>query len=229
MKRLALIVLAGACAGCAASRPLPSAGAAPAPADAAPPPYRIQVGDQLELQFYKTPELNARVRVRPDGHIALQLVDEIVAAGRTPAELDAALSDAYRGELRDPRVTVNVVEHGARRVYVGGEVGQPAMLVLQGSLTAFQAVQQAGGFTETAAPGSVILIRRTADGRAVGTEIDLRSVGSGRHPERDVALQAQDIVFVPRSRIADVNRFVDQYIRKNLPISPTFGMGLGAF
>jgi len=219
---LTLLVTAGGCAAHSAPPAAPSASVEPVA-------YRIQIGDQLDLQFYKTPELNTRVRVRPDGKIAVQLIDEVVAAGLTPAELDAQLTTAYSGELRAPQVTVSLVAHGARRVYVGGEVGQPTMLHLDGELTAFQAIQQAGGFAETAAPDSVVLIRRDAAGKSVGSTIDLRSVGSGRYPEHDPALQAQDIVFVPRSRIADVNRFVDQYIRKNLPMSPSFGMGLGAF
>ena len=191
--------------------------------------YRLQVGDQLDVQFYKTPELNARVRIRPDGKISLQLVDEVEAAGRTPAELDAQLTAAYAGELRAPKITVSVIEHGARRVYVGGEVEQPTMLLLEGELTAFQAIQQAGGFANTAAADAVILIRRNPQGVAVGIEVDLHQVGKGKHPERDVALQPQDIIYVPRSRIANVNLFVEQYIRNNLPVTPTFGMGLGAF
>jgi protein involved in polysaccharide export with SLBB domain len=227
---LAAFVLAAGCAAGEGGVPAPAAQVAGLPSAGAPAgDDRLQVGDQLELQFYKTPELNTRVRVRPDGRIAVQLVDEIDAAGRTPAELDAALTDAYRRELRDPKITVSVVEHGALRVYVGGEVEAPTMLRLDGELSAFQAIQQAGGFANTAAVDAVILIRRGADGKAIGTEIDLSQVSEGRDPARDVALQAQDILFVPRSRIANVNLFVEQYIRNNLPVTPTFGMGLGTF
>jgi polysaccharide biosynthesis/export protein len=37
------------------------------------------------------------------------------------------------------------------------------------------------------------------------------------------SLQPSDIVFVPRSRIAKVNRWVDQYLRKNVPIPLALG------
>lgn len=222
------VALAAGAAGCAAQRG-PAPAAAPPVSAALVAEYRLQVGDQIEVKFYKTPELDTRTRIRPDGRISVQLLDDVDAAGRTPAELDALLTEAYRRELRDPRITVGVVEHGARRVYVGGEVEAPAMLRLDGELTAFQAIQQAGGFANTAARDGVVLIRRGADGTASGTELDLRGVADGSRPGADIALQAQDILFVPRSRIADVNLFVEQYIRNNLPVTPTFGMGLGAF
>ncbi len=233
MTRIARILLVAlvAVAGCSAHRDeLP-----PPPAELAPPPpapagdYRLQVGDQLDIRFYKTPELDTRVRIRPDGKITVQLVDEVRAEGLTPAELDAHLTEAFRSELREPRISVSLVEYGARRVYVGGPVAQPTMLLLEGQLTAFQAIQQAGGFADTAAPDAVVLIRRNADGKATGTEIDLQGVANGKFPERDIALLPQDILYVPRSRVADVNLFVEQYIRNNLPVMPTFGMGLGAF
>lgn len=236
MRRFLLLGLAWSVAACAASRPAESPpsdsvplAAAPAESSGEAPPYRLQVGDQVDVQFYKTPELNARVRVRPDGKISLQLLDDVTVVGDTPEELDARLTELYSAELREPRITVAVAAYGSARVYVGGEVDAPGMLPLDGKLTAFQAVQQAGGFLETAAPAAVLLIRRTPEGKAVGTELDLEAFVRGEKLDGDVELQAQDVVFVPRSRIADVNRFVDMYIRKNLPVTPNFGMGLGTF
>lgn len=192
-------------------------------------PYRLQVGDQVDVQFYKTPELNTRVRVRPDGNVSLQLLDDVRIVGLTPTEVDRRLTELYGSELRAPQITVSVVDYGARRIYVGGEVGSPGMLRLDGPLSAFQAVQQAGGFIETAALDGVVLIRRGPDGRPHGVELNLEGVADGSDVEADVALQSQDIVFVPRSRIADINLWVDQYIRKNLPVTPSFGIGLGVF
>jgi len=56
-----------------------------------PVQYVVAVGDQLGIKFYKNPELNEDVIVRPDGMISLQLVDDVPAAGRTPSDISADL------------------------------------------------------------------------------------------------------------------------------------------
>ena len=73
-----------------------------------PPQYFIQSGDQLQIKFFYNPELNEAVTVRPDGKISLQLVDEVQAAGLTPAQLDDFLTDRYSKELKKPAITVIV-------------------------------------------------------------------------------------------------------------------------
>lgn len=207
-----------------------AAGKSTAPATSAsmrqlesPPPaleaYRIQVGDDLTIKFYRNPELNEDVTVRPDGMISLQLIDDVRTAGLTPAELDRELSDRYAKELAVPAVSVIVKNANASRVFVGGEVEHQGAMKLTGELTLFQAIQEAGGFAKTANRKQVVLIRRGSDGQAQGRVIDVRPVQEGTRPEEDVRLQPFDVVFVPRSKVANVNVFVEQYIRNNLPAS----------
>ena len=61
---------------------------------------------------------------RPDGRISLQLVGEIIAAGRTPAELGTLLTEQYGLEIKEPEVTVIVRSFSAQKIYVDGEVGE---------------------------------------------------------------------------------------------------------
>jgi protein involved in polysaccharide export with SLBB domain len=176
------------------------------------------VGDLLAIKFFRNPELNEELTVRPDGMISLQLVGEIRAAGLSPAELNAVLAKRYADEVADPRVTTIVRDTAGQRVYIGGEVARPGLIKLRGGLTAFQAVQEAGGFLKSARMSEIVLIRRGVDDASTGHLIDLRPVQQGERPEVDVPLQPYDVVFVPRSKIADVNLFVEMYIRNNLPI-----------
>ncbi|HEY2386235.1 MAG TPA: polysaccharide biosynthesis/export family protein [Candidatus Binatia bacterium] len=196
------------------------------PATGAPGAYTMLVGDALSIKFYKNPELNEDVVVRSDGMISLQLVGDVPAAGRTPMELGTDLKQRFSSELQDPSISVIVRKPVADRVYVGGEVGKQGFIDLTGGLTVFQAIQASGGFAKTAHRAQVILIRRTPDGKATGRSIDVRPVQEGIHPEDDVVVVANDVVFVPRSKIANVDNFVDMYIRQVLPIStfplPTF-------
>ncbi|WP_455389534.1 polysaccharide biosynthesis/export family protein [Petrachloros mirabilis] len=173
----------------------------------ASPTYRIQPGDQMDIKFFFNPELNETVFVRPDGKISLQLVDDVQAAGLTPSELDEVLSRVYAKELRQPEVTVIVRTLTAQLVYVGGEVQKPGAVELTPGMTALQAVINAGGFKDTAKLEEVLVIR---DGWA-DAPIPIRA-NLTQPIANDVALQSHDIVYVPRTWIADANLFVQQYV-----------------
>ena len=184
------------------------------------PEYRLQVGDQLNVKFYRNPELDQDVVVRPDGKISLPFIDEVHCAGMTPSELDKEVTRRYVGELAIPDITVIVAGLGGHSVYVDGMVEQPGNVPLIGGMTMVGAVASAGGFRDEAIRQQVILIRRDATGKPVGHAVDLRQVEYGQVSEADVLLQPFDIVYVPRSKIAHANLWVQQYIRDMLPIHP---------
>ena len=187
-----------------------------ASAPPAPSSYVIQPGDQLDIKFFYNPELNEGVTVRPDGKISLQLVDEVQAAGRTPAELDETLTKDYSTELRKPVVTVIVKSFTSQRVYVGGEVNKQGLMDLTAGMTALQAVLNAGGFKESADPGAAIIIRKGQDNKPVPIRIDLKKALYGEAPAEAAQLQAYDVVYVPKTWIAEANKFVNQYIENLL-------------
>jgi len=216
---MALLVLALGCAG-ASDRILPEA----RPVEVGD--YRIHAGDQLELRFPLNPELTVTTIVRPDGMISPRGVNEVQAKGLTPAELTEQLRNAYSTELRDPELAV-IVRSMAARVYVDGQIEKPGEYVWTRQITAMQAIARAGGFRETASSDQIVVLRRSADGSQRVIQIDLDDVHSGEGEHRDVFLAPYDLVLVPESGISDVNTWVDQYIRKNIPISPRevmFGM-----
>jgi len=185
--------------------------------------YRIQVGDQLDIKFFYNPELNEQVTVRPDGRISLQLVREIMTAGLTPAELTDLLTKKYAKELKMPEVTVIVRSFGGHKIYVDGEVTKPGMFSLIGFMTVLQAISQAGGMKDSARMSEVVLIRRGTDNKPLTLQVNAQKVIDGTGMSQDIALKPFDIVYVPKSPIANVNVWVDQYIRKNIPISTGFG------
>ena len=187
--------------------------AAPQPT---PGPYVLQTGDTIGVQFYNNADLNEELVVRPDGKVSLQLIGEVVAAGLTPEALAAQLEQAYRKELATPRVTVIVRTFSGARVYVGGEVAYQRSIPMVGELTLYQAIQEAGGFLKSAHRKQVVLIRRGEDGKPHGYTVDLRPIQTGENPEQDIPLRPYDVVFVPRSKIGNVDTFVELYIKNVL-------------
>ncbi len=180
--------------------------------------YRIQVGDQLDIKFYYNSELNEQVIVRPDGRISLQLVHEVMAAGTTPAELQKRLSQSYAAELRNPEVTVIVRSFAGRSVYVDGEVNRPGIFNFITPITVLQSIAQAGGMKDSGYAAEVVVIRRGLDNKPLVIPVDLHKAIDGTDLRQDIVLKAFDVVYVPKSHIANVNVWVDQYVRKNIPI-----------
>jgi protein involved in polysaccharide export with SLBB domain len=184
------------------------------PAD--PAILTLRPGDQLELKFYYAPELNETQKIRPDGKLSLQLVGEVQAAGKTTAELADELKQLYSKDLKYPQVTIVIREQLQQKVYVAGEVTQPGLVDLPGPMSVLDAVMASGGFNMTTAETSSVIVMRYEDGKRVGYKVDLRDAMKGGEHE-PFALAPQDIVFVPRAAVVNINNFLDQYVRGMIP------------
>jgi polysaccharide biosynthesis/export protein len=182
--------------------------------------YQIEPGDTLEIKFRSAKELNEIVTVRPDGMISLQIVGDQPAAGRTPTQVQDLLQAAYANDIVAPDLSVIVRSFSGNNIYVGGEVNSPVRIPLTGRITTLKAVILAGGFKDTADKRRVVVRRENGS----CCQYDLKSVIECRSSNQDIELRPYDIVYVPKSRIAKVNLFVEQYIDKVLPFSRSFGV-----
>jgi len=192
------------------------------------PTVRLGPGDTIEVKFFHNPELNDAQTIRPDGMITLQLVGEIRAQGKTPMELRNELVKRYTPDLRIPDVTVIVRALYERRVYVGGEVKKPGLIAMPGRLTALEAIMEAGGFDPRTARINNVIIIRHKDGKRYGGVLDCKDALKGGEFQ-PFYLEPQDIVYVPRTNIAKVNQWIDQYINKLVPRTGfTFSYPFGA-
>lgn len=212
-------------AGCSTVPSLPQAPLEPVQASASTtnlPPYRIQVGDVLEVRLFLNPELDEEVTVRPDGHISTKVVPDAVAIGRTPADLADGLRRIYGKDLQNPRLTVGVRSFAPTRVYVGGEVVTPGEFITVGpTLTLSQAIARAGGTKLSSDDTSVFVIRRGPDDKPEFLGTRWKSVRQGRDPLADIRLAPYDVVYVPKLGIAEVYQFWNQYVEQFA--HPSFG------
>ncbi len=188
----------------------------------APPPlkrevldYRLEVGDVLQIKVFNRSELTQVAPIRPDGMISMAPLGDVLAAGRTVQDLDAAISQSLAGVLTDPDVTVFVREFANQNVYVGGEVERPGVIPIQEHTTSLMAIIQAGGMSDTAQKTQVLFLRDKRGDRPNVTKINLNDILSGAVP--DMVLEPYDLVFVPKSKVARANLFVEQYIRRVIP------------
>ena len=159
LRALCLVPLALAC-GCAPGANLP-----PLP-DHKAESYRLGAGDQVRIIVYGEDQLTGEFRVDDGGRIALPLLGGVRAAGLSPRQLDAAISDDLRRRnlLRDPSVSVEVLAY--RPVFILGEVAKPGQYPFQPGMTVLTAVAVAGGYTYRAVQDYASVLRTTG-GQAV--------------------------------------------------------------
>jgi len=193
---------------------------------AMPPEYRFGPGDEIEIKMIYHPELSDRLLVAPDGRVSLPLVGSVRVEGKTSDELAAELKALYRKELREPEVTVIGRAFASQRVLVGGEVMAPGVYTITGRLGAMQAAMLAGGFRETARLDQVALIRRGPDDKPMLRIVNVEAVLNGSGSGNDVPLAPYDIVFVPRSTVAEIDLWVEQYINRTLPFGRSFNYSI---
>jgi len=236
------------CVSCARDQkpPLPIAQLPPAPEN---PEVLIGPGDELDIRFRYWPDLNEVQTVRPDGKISLQIIDEVDVKGLTSAQLDQKLTELYASQLKDPDVTVILRALRNQQIYVGGEVNDPGIIYLltslrdeprtpgtasvspSGKLSLWEAIVAAGGFNMSSAEMRNVVVIRTIEGKTYSTMVDLRQVLE--NPETEpFFLAPNDVVFVPKTRISDLNQWVEQYIEEMVPSTSfnfSYPMGRGTF
>jgi polysaccharide biosynthesis/export protein len=187
-----------------------------------PSPYRVSVGDELDFRFFYMPELNTVAAVRADGRVSLPLVGEVAVDGLTVSELIVRVETSMATQIRRPQVMINVQGGGSQRIFVGGEVVRPGVQPLKGPLSVVQAVMVAEGVKDSAQTEEVLVLRRgPSDARQV-IRVDLAAAMSGKDLSQDLVLQPYDVVIVPRSGIASVGLWVDQYVKRVIPFSLGF-------
>ncbi len=177
-------------------------------------------GDNIEVKFRYWPELNETQTVRPDGIISLQMVDGVQVTGLTPKQLDEHLTKLYEEHLKDPVITVFIRSQADQRVYIGGAVGRPGVLPISGNLTALEAIMTVGGFDLASAEASSIVLVQNIGTKRYASLLDLKSAFYKPESEQ-YFLRHNDMLFVPRTRIAKLNQWVAQHITGLMPPSFT--------
>jgi polysaccharide export outer membrane protein len=166
---------------------------APATTD---PAYIIGPEDVIDINVWKEPDMTRLVPVRPDGKISLPLINDVQAAGSTPQQLAAAVTEKLRKFLTEPQVTVIVTQINSQRVFVVGEVLRAGAFPLIPGMTVLQALASAGGFT-TFADMKKIHVMRLVDGKHIELPFNYREVLKGDNPDQNIKLLPGDTVVVP--------------------------------
>jgi protein involved in polysaccharide export with SLBB domain len=189
--------------------------------------YRLEPGDAIQIRYTNHPELTQDDVIRPDGKIKVKIAGEITAAGMTTKQLEDAIEKGVADQVKNPEVVVSVIRFSEKLVYVGGEVTRPGTMPYRRGLTPLQAVMAAGGFRDTAQLDSVILVRNGgSETNFIARKLNLEQVVADGIKE-PIALAPHDVIFVPRTKVADANIWVRQHITDMVPLFRGMGIGYG--
>lgn len=217
MRTILLLILAGTLASCASAGredqtataaylidPLALQAASPVHADQ---DYLINAADRLAITVFQVRDLSLEsTRVDSGGDIQMPLIGSVQAAGRSPAELAKDIEDRLAVRyIRNPQVTVSIIEAAAEKVTVDGAVTEPGVFEMKGRTTLLQAVAMARGATRVSDLTSVAVFRTVEDRRMVAV-FDLAAIRNGQ--AEDPVLQPNDVVVVDTSRLSVAMRNV---------------------
>ena len=202
---LALALAAGLMSSGAAAQqlpaPTPPAGAAAASrgvasAAAVPADYVIGPEDVLSVVYWRDKDMTTDVAVRPDGRISLPLLNDVQAAGLTPAQLRDRLMEVSKKYIEDPSITIVVKQINSRKVFITGEVNKPGPYPLVGPTTVLQLISIAGGLRDYAASKKILIVRNE-NGRPMSYLFNYKDVVSRKNLRQNIELKPGDTVIVP--------------------------------
>jgi polysaccharide export outer membrane protein len=208
-KALTLLAVFATLAGCSHVRPLAGGNLAVLPMTELPPPtpalaqsaerpYLIGPFDKVEVDVFGVPELSRReIQTDASGRISFPLAGSIDANNLTPEQLATEIANRLRDHyVRNPQVTVNLVESVSRVVTVDGEVREPGRYPVIGRMTLMRAIASARGVSEFARLSEVVVFREVGD-QHMAALYNLAAIRAGQY--RDPEIFAGDIVMVGNS------------------------------
>jgi polysaccharide export outer membrane protein len=159
------------------------------------PSYIIGADDTLSVSVWKEPDLTATLPVRADGMISLPLLNDVQAAGLTPMQLAASITDKLKKFVSDPRVTIIVTQMNSQRVYVTGEVMHSGAMNLTPDMTVLQALATAG-FSQFANTKGIYVLRNE-NGTQKRFSVNYKKLIKGEGNDQNITLKPGDTIVVP--------------------------------
>ena len=154
--------------------------------------YLLKAGDPLVVYLLGIPdEQQIEDIIDENGYINLPYIGLMQAAEKTSSGLELDIEKAYSEKQIYKRLSVNVIVP-TRSYYVRGEVKAPGRFPLMSGISVVQAIAASGGYTDFADPTKVIVVRG-------GKKIYVNMRELEKNPEKDMDVEAGDVIIVPRS------------------------------
>lgn len=167
----------------------------------------IETGDTLEVLIQRgAGEEKFASVVRENGKISVGFMD-VDVGGATAAVAEARVQEAAVPYMREPRVQVLLKKKvlKVKRVFVFGDVKKPGMVPMPRHMTVLQALAAVDMYQETALMEEIRVIRGGDLAKPHILMADLARAFTYGDMTRNISLEENDIVFVPREHLGDAS------------------------
>src|SRR5689334_13891349 len=165
--------------------------------------YVIGSGDQLSIFVYRNPDLSeGGVAVRPDGRISTPLIEDIVAAGKTPTKLAREIEEKLSKYIQDPSVTVIVrsfIGPSDRQVRVIGEATDPLAIPYRDHMTLLDVMIAAKGLTKFTAGNRAVIVRLASAGKQQTIQVRLADLIKDGDISQNIEMKPGDTLIIPQT------------------------------
>jgi len=221
---LALMLALLMCVSCSTHKPIDSGAISESSQTtktvAKEPQFTLGPGDNIKISVWRNDDLDRTVTLDPSGKIIMPLAGAINASGMTVSQLNKEITSRLGKYIKDPFVDVNIISITSRKIYVLGEVRSPGTFSHDRQVPVWEAVSQAGGFTDDANEKNLLLVRvKNGVAKISIVDLDFNKIYEKGMIKGDYYLKDGDILYVPERKISSVEAFM---VRINNIIAPIY-------
>ena len=189
-------------------------------------------GDNVRVTVFQNPDLTTEARVSERGTIQFPLIGEVALAGRTPADAAARIAAQLRqgNFLKNPQITVSVLQVRSHQVSVLGQVARPGRYPLDDTSSKLTDVLAlAGGITPTGDESVTVMLTR--NGTQERLQVDVARMYRSGDLSSNVEVQNGDTVYVQRAPViyiyGEVQRAGAYRLEPNMSVMQALSLGGG--
>ena len=162
--------------------------------------YVLQSGDLVEIKVFMEDSMDRVLRISSDGMVTFPLVGNVKIGGYSVSEAEQQLSEKLKYYIKNPQVSMLIIEYANKMVYVLGQVQKPSEISIppEKTITVLEAITSVGGFTDIANTSKVKVLRME-NGKQKSLDVDVNAITKQGKKSLDIELMPGDVIFVPQS------------------------------
>ena len=188
------------------------------------PEYYVEIGDVLDIDVWRVPDISRSVTVRPDGRISMPLVGDLDVSGINLVEMKQLVTRKLSEYVRSPQVAISIRQFGGRKFIVLGEIGAPGVYRFQQEISLLEGIALAGGFKPDARRGKIMVIRgdihREPQVKIISANLE-KVLRQGMLSE-NLTILPNDIIFVGKDFLGDYNDVIKDLVEPSLDSATNF-------
>jgi polysaccharide export outer membrane protein len=160
--------------------------------------YKLGPSDEIAVRVLGQPDYSLeKVQVSPVGRIYHPLVGDVDVAGLTISRVTEKLTLQLGEYIRDPKVSVSLIEANSAKIGVLGDVTHPGIVVMARPMSVLDAIAASGGVSDLGSKSDVMVLRQAGGGSMRTMKVNVKRIMQGKaNPEENLMLQAGDTVIV---------------------------------